>query len=385
MNKNYKKNSANKLAAYSAMAGAFIAVGTDANAQVTYVDISDELVEIGELFEMDLDGDSQGDLLFQVVSTSGGSWSFNRVFGYISTSVYSMGDPSNNVIGYSGAFLPYGSALNSGDNIGAGEDFLSVYNVAFLGSIYGGITYGPWADQTDKYLGVKFIVGGNTHYGWVRMDATVGPVSLTIKDYAFDATPDMAIAAGDVGGGGLTCDTPSPSVLVVSSTGAKIAWEAVEGAGNYKIQYRVVGSGTWQKEHTSKLKQRLTGLACSTTYEYQVAAVCTDGVEVGVSEYSAIATFTTGACRLSGVDGSDDIAISISPNPAQSFINLYTDGFETETITIEVYNVLGERITGMEVQLEDIVQLDVSTLQSGVYTVIISDGSQSIADQFVKQ
>lgn len=39
MKKLYKSNKAGKLTAYSAMAGAFVAVGTDANALVVYNDI----------------------------------------------------------------------------------------------------------------------------------------------------------------------------------------------------------------------------------------------------------------------------------------------------------------------------------------------------------
>ncbi|MBC8048146.1 MAG: T9SS type A sorting domain-containing protein [Fimbriimonadaceae bacterium] len=379
------KNNTGKLAGYSALAGAFLAVGSEAKGQVVYTDITDEAVEIGDLFFLDMNADAADDFLFQATSTSGGSWSFARVFGSITTSVYAFGNSSNEVIGYYG-FLPYGSALNSGDAIGTGGDFISFYNVAFLASIYGGVTYGAFADQTDKYLGVKFIVGGNTHYGWIRMDGTVAPVSLTIKDYAYDATPDTEIAAGDMGGGGgLTCETPSVTVVNVLSTGAKLAWSTIDGASNYKVRYRVEGSDTWQKEHTAKTKIRLMGLDCSTTYEYQVAAVCSDGVEIGLSEYSEIATFTTGACRIGATDGEGDIGLSLSPNPAQSFVNIYADGFTAERVTVEIFNVIGERVASFEMNYDDNMQLNVSELQSGIYTVNISDGMQSVADKFVKQ
>ncbi|MBC8048371.1 MAG: T9SS type A sorting domain-containing protein, partial [Fimbriimonadaceae bacterium] len=38
-------------------------------------------------------------------------------------------------------------------------------------------------------------------YGWIRIDGTVTPVSITIKDYAYDATPDTEIAVADMESG----------------------------------------------------------------------------------------------------------------------------------------------------------------------------------------
>lgn len=195
MKKLYVNNNAKKLAAYSAMAGAFVAVASNADAQVTYVDITDEEVEIGEIYLMDLDGDGEDDFLFQATS-SGSAWTFARVFGSVTSSAYAFGNSTNRVVGYAGAILPYGSALETDDPIDGDQDFASTYNVAFLASIYSGNTYGPFADVDDKFLGVRFDIGGDVHYGWIRMDATVDPVSMTIKDYAYNATAEAGILAG---------------------------------------------------------------------------------------------------------------------------------------------------------------------------------------------
>ena len=66
----------------------------------------------------------------------------------------------------------------------------------------GGILGDCWAgDQScsptwkDKYLGLRFIIKGQTHYGWARLDV----LSLShwvIKDYAYNATPNKPILAG---------------------------------------------------------------------------------------------------------------------------------------------------------------------------------------------
>lgn len=208
MKKLYKKPDSGKLAAYSAMAVAFIAAGSRAEASVVYNDISDVTLQDGDApYFMDLDGDGANDFLFFVhynllsVTTTGGSMysipnSYGKVFGWITTSVYAFGQSSNQVVGYQGAFYPYGSALNNGDNIGPSQSF-NPYFEAWLASTFNGSIYGPFANQTDKYLGVKFIGGdGGLHYGWLRLDATVNPVTLTIKDFAYETTPNTPTYAG---------------------------------------------------------------------------------------------------------------------------------------------------------------------------------------------
>lgn len=388
MKNNYTKISTAKLAAYSAMAGSFIAFYSEADAQIVYNDIPDIFLSDdgtgNDTDTLDLDGDGVYDFLFDVnYTTTGSSWQLTRLWGYISAS-YGVGDPFNDVIGYNGAFLPYASVLYTGDNIGPEEYFSTLYNIAFLAAYYYLDTQGQWVGATDKFLGIKFKIGSTRHFGWIRMDVTLYPPTITIKDYAYNATPLEAIAAGDMGTPFSPCETPSPEVLLVTAAGAKIGWDSVDGAQNYRVHYREMGETEWIKAHTSKPRKKLEGLNCGVTYEYQVAAICTDGVSIAVSEYSPIATFTTGSCKM-GADNESEVALNIMPNPAQSFINLYIEGLESEKLKVEVYNVVGELITGMQVQRDEEMQMDVSALQSGVYTVVISDGSQSVASQFVKQ
>jgi len=192
---------AGKLTGYSTMASAFIAAGSNANAQVVYNDIDDETIESGDLFMIDIDGNGIDDFIFHLDENTALGWSFARVIG-VST-YYVIGGPSNAVAGYTGSVVSHASAFNSGDPIGPGLDFLynSTYfgaplNQGFLASIYLGTSNGQFANVTDKYLGIQFAIDGNIHYGWMRLDVTVDPVEITIKDVAYDATAETAIQAG---------------------------------------------------------------------------------------------------------------------------------------------------------------------------------------------
>lgn len=203
MRKNYTKTQKTslKLAGYSAMAGAFALTGSVADAQtaVIYTDIDDITLAFGEYTVLDLDNNGTLDYYFEAygnTATTAPEWSWVKLFGYLPTASY--GNANNQFIGYLGV-LPYGSALNEGSAIDSGASFVGTNaygNVGFLGSVYSGGTYGPFANTTDKYLGVRFDIDGELHYGWIRMDVSVNPVSITIKDYAYREGADEGIEAG---------------------------------------------------------------------------------------------------------------------------------------------------------------------------------------------
>lgn len=73
---------------------------------------------------------------------------------------------------------------------------VSIFNI---GECFGGgqgCSY-DWKDKDDKYLGLRFIINEQIHYGWARLKVT-SPAQWIIKDYAYNATPDSPILAGQV-------------------------------------------------------------------------------------------------------------------------------------------------------------------------------------------
>jgi hypothetical protein len=59
--------------------------------------------------------------------------------------------------------------------------------------------FGLWQYQTNKYLGIKFLIDGKTHFGWMRL--TVG-AALTgyASGYAYETIADKPILAGKTSG-----------------------------------------------------------------------------------------------------------------------------------------------------------------------------------------
>ena len=54
-------------------------------------------------------------------------------------------------------------------------------------------TLGPWARKFNRFIGVKFQISGQTHYGWVNVNMEKG----TITGYAYQTVANQPILAGE--------------------------------------------------------------------------------------------------------------------------------------------------------------------------------------------
>lgn len=200
-----------KLGRYSAVAGALI-TGAAANAQVQYVDLNPDVnVTVATPFMLDMNNDANIDFGFTVV--------------YINTNISYSGVPANvegniagltiesgnGVMGSQQSFLSgqYNvlspSLLNTGAPVGpqttpwsSGGSGLFAYKVDItaFGFPLGNFEGGDWRGENDKYMGVRFKIAGNDHYGWIRLSVAADATTMTIKDYAYQQTADCEINTG---------------------------------------------------------------------------------------------------------------------------------------------------------------------------------------------
>ncbi len=145
--------------------------------QIIYTDISDATPNA--TYPLDLNNDTIIDFLIQ----------------------FDLGDklmckPQNNNA-YSGNFiggvhLPW--ALSASNSIC--DTLATWYDSNNPGAMVWGTSIGYWVGETNKYLALKLIVGTNTYYGWARLDLMATSTSFTIKDYAYESTPNACILSG---------------------------------------------------------------------------------------------------------------------------------------------------------------------------------------------
>lgn len=80
------------------------------------------------------------------------------------------------------------------------------------------INSGLWKGLKDKYVGLRFKISGNFHYGWARFDVASNGKSITVKDFAYNSEADKSILAG-VSKVSLPDEDPMKNIRVYSASG----------------------------------------------------------------------------------------------------------------------------------------------------------------------
>jgi hypothetical protein len=129
--------------------------------------------------QIDLDGDSMADVGFLVFSSR-----FASAQGMNGASL--AGTMGAGGFFYPTAFQPgqsVGSALFfSANSAGAPNSFGTLVNSGGGG----GPGVGAWQGGMDGYLGVRFSVGGSSHFGWVHVVWSPGQSMLSIDRVAYE-------------------------------------------------------------------------------------------------------------------------------------------------------------------------------------------------------
>ena len=154
---------------------------------------------------LDLNGDGVNDFKLSLLSTQ-------TAYGYYAgTNFLRVTAHNGGVMGTAGGkHGPYASALLRGAKIGASDHFLggkdTIEDTYFNAHTYFEATkrfYGKWeGNHPNRFLGVKFKIGGKTHYGWIRItvnSAMIRPFALmsaTITEYGYETIANKSLGAG---------------------------------------------------------------------------------------------------------------------------------------------------------------------------------------------
>lgn len=152
-------------------------------------------------------------------------------------------------VGTGPAFNVYLGALRRGANIGPSNPSSS-FNEGGIGEISNSFSnkkffQGSWGGSpTNRYLGVRFLISGQVHYGWIRLMVTTNPephtphMSATITAYAYETVAKKAILAG-------TAETPTAEVQVPENIKSR------SGPSLGMLAAGADGLPQWRREETS--------------------------------------------------------------------------------------------------------------------------------------
>jgi hypothetical protein len=223
-----------------------LALAQPAEAKIVYTPVNIPITLNGPAVQVDLNHDGIIDFSFINFSGSGicgadkGRRHDRAKVGHPNTQIcathylrIAAGQPGN-AIGSSQTFngalcaaeLRAGHTIESGRRFGANGFMIDA--VAF--STFPTYNFNDclWQGKGNPggYLGLQFVAGGQTFYGWARVALTSsGPV---LTGYAYETTPNHAIGAGDTGTGSaealppldVPAPAPQPATLGLLANGA---------------------------------------------------------------------------------------------------------------------------------------------------------------------
>jgi hypothetical protein len=193
----------------SAAGVSVLALAGASEAKVVYTE-TNQVTHSGSPLYIDLNHDGIQDFLLRTSFYVGSSG--------LQVGLNASGKAGNVVAGRrfdrSGYFLSAASALPAGVRIGPEGNFFLRFPVV-AEELFDGVgsqnsDLGAWVGKgsgvKNQYLGLKFVVDGEVHYGWARLSVTLGhhrqsgDVTGTLTGYAYETVPDKPIIAGQITG-----------------------------------------------------------------------------------------------------------------------------------------------------------------------------------------
>jgi hypothetical protein len=204
---NLPPSSEQRLIAYALAAGAAslgaLALATTAQAEVvytpTYVSLPKQAFAEGAGYPLDLNGDGTPD--FKLV---------NSTFGHGGAALVHPANRVNRVFGtgtLASAFEPGASIGPAGPLAHRAPDEAATIMAGWSVSSGGLNSRGPWRDAHNLYLGLKFFISGEAHFGWARLSYHTGTMSLT--GYAYETVANKPITAGAESGDDALANPPA--------------------------------------------------------------------------------------------------------------------------------------------------------------------------------
>ena len=216
-----------------------LALAQPAEGEIVYTPAS---IRINHATVLDLNHDGVNDFTFTGYRfVHRGDGAHQTYFNSSNAAVSILGAGTGNQVWGSSK---YASALSAGAQIGSAGKFPGANRMLHAHDINAsGFSFyakGPWAGSKSmgvraRYLGLKFTINGQTHFGWARVNVKVligAVIQATITGYAYEDIANMPIQAGKrmgtsaarPGAEGARLSSPGSGSLAALAAGAPGLW-----------------------------------------------------------------------------------------------------------------------------------------------------------------
>ena len=235
-----------KLSLYALAAGAagveLLALSQPAEGEVVYTP-AHEIVGRNQSFGIDLNHDGIMDFTIEN--------EFRDIYGYEVARLQLVANAGGAAVRSNyvdtAAVLPKGALIGPRKSFRSGFQIMADRFYLLDGGTY---SYGNWVGASDQYLGFRFKIDGQIHYGWARMTTAMSgwKIFAKVSGYAYETEADTPIAAGDTGNAEAEEGQAKP-------TGAKLSGKAETTARATLGEFARGAPGivVWRREPSEEL------------------------------------------------------------------------------------------------------------------------------------
>jgi hypothetical protein len=239
-----------RLNTYALAAGAAgvsaLALAPAADAKIVYTKANIRILA-NQPFSLDVNHDGVWDFMIRFNASSSKSWPYSAIHAGITES----GSSPNVVVMTQPGFIGFAAALSPDVPVWKKRRFGSyVQTLAQCQFIHRTGTYkssrttatGPWRNVQSRYLGLKFSISGQIHYGWARLNVKLNKKCnfvVTLTGYAYETIPNKLI---------LTGHTKGPNDVSIEEPDAALTVPYPEPASLGALALGSPGLSIWKRE-----------------------------------------------------------------------------------------------------------------------------------------
>jgi hypothetical protein len=210
-----------------------LALAQPAESEVVITHVKIPITNVGGPVQIDINGDGINDFSFSMYSFA--YHSFRATLNVTPLAGAAVQASTFRNAGYATA-LPWGAVISPSLNFDSHAARVERLN----GNAYppfGRCTVGLWGGNPTfaRYLGVKFLINGQTHFGWVRLNVATSPgLTATIVAYGYETVANKNIRAGSLKGAALAREDADASQVSKPAVGPSLGMLAL-GADGLKM------------------------------------------------------------------------------------------------------------------------------------------------------